>query len=225
MRGTLRLVLGAAACAVVGAVAVRAGDVPDDAIAAAQPRPFRHVAHQAISCFECHPTGAQHRAPRTWTADNCAACHHDPGRGLACALCHAPGTWDAPRPVLLELALSVRPQPVARPVRFDHQQHTTVECAQCHDPLAGPRLTPPTCSTCHTEHHRGAAECSTCHLPALPGAHGAEVHLTCAGSGCHAVDKQTQPTLSRPMGLLCHEEQREHEPGGLCHECHRVPYR
>jgi hypothetical protein len=225
MTRRLRLVLGATVIAIAGAVAARAGDAPAGASAAAQSRPFRHVVHQAISCSECHQTGPQHRSPRTWTPADCAACHHDARRAMQCAQCHAPGTWDAPRRTLLQLALSVRPEREVRPVTFEHQRHATLQCAQCHDPAAGVRLTPPPCASCHTEHHRGAAECSTCHLPAPAGTHGLQVHLTCAGSECHALSPATQPTLSRPFCLLCHEEQREHEPGGLCHECHRVPYR
>jgi hypothetical protein len=225
----VRLMLAAVACAAVtglaiGAVSARAGGVVEPG-AATQPRPFRHTAHQSISCLECHRTGPQHRSPRTWTADNCAACHHDARREMTCARCHAPGTWDAPRITRLELSLSVRQRPEVRPVTFEHQRHATLQCTQCHDPAAGVRLAPPPCASCHTEHHGGAAECTTCHLPPPASAHPMQVHLTCAGAECHALASARQPALSRPFCVLCHQEQRDHEPGGLCHECHWVPYR
>jgi hypothetical protein len=62
-------------------------------------------------------------------------------------------------------------------------------------------------------------------VPAPAGAHDMQVHLTCAGSGCHSPADDRQPPLSRPMCLLCHEPQRDHEPDGICWDCHRVPYR
>jgi hypothetical protein len=219
-----RRVLATAALAALLAAAALGGNVAGFARASEQPRPFRHAAHEAIACAECHGVGAQHRAARTWTATDCAACHHDPARGLVCAQCHAPASYEAPRPTLLRMTLSVRPEPTARPTLFEHTRHAELQCAQCHNPQAGVLLTPPPCASCHVEHHRGEAECSACHAPAGPDVHDRAVHLTCAGSGCHAVEEQRQPALSRTMCLVCHVEQREHEPGGLCWQCHRVPY-
>jgi hypothetical protein len=220
-----RHVLTAAAFAALFAAAVASGNVAGGARDDAQPRPFRHASHEAIPCGECHGAGAQHRTAAALTAAACAACHHNPRRELACARCHEPSSYEPPRTTLLQMTLSVSEQPRTRPVPFDHVRHGALECASCHNPAGGVFLTPPSCSSCHTEHHRGEAECSTCHVPAEPDVHDRAVHATCAGSGCHDVAAERQPALSRSMCLVCHVEQRDHEPGGLCYDCHRVPYR
>jgi hypothetical protein len=79
------------------------------------------------------------------------------------------------------------------------------------------------CGSCHTQHHAGRAECTSCH--AVPGAtaHDASVHLGCASGACHSASRAPRPTLSRTLCLFCHAAQRDHEPGGSCALCHRIP--
>jgi hypothetical protein len=79
------------------------------------------------------------------------------------------------------------------------------------------------CESCHEEHHAGRAECSTCHAAAPKDAHGAAVHLGCAGASCHSGTRAPGPALSRTLCLFCHAPQRDHEPGGSCALCHRIP--
>jgi hypothetical protein len=47
-------------------------------------------------------------------------------------------------------------------------------------------------------------------------------HLTCSGSGCHTAPEVERVSDTRAVCLLCHQEQENHEPGGVCVECHRV---
>jgi hypothetical protein len=220
-RSTLLATAGGvvALLAIVAAGGGLAGVVRSDA----QPRPFRHAAHEAVACAECHGTGAQHRAVRAWTAADCAACHHDPARPLSCVQCHDPDDVARPRAMLMRMTLSLRADPVARPTTFDHVRHAAYACAECHRPESGVFLTPTACATCHTEHHEGRAQCGACHASAEPETHGLVAHLTCAGSGCHAVAADRQPVLSRELCLFCHVEQRDHHPGGVCYECHVLP--
>jgi hypothetical protein len=226
VRRARRFAPALAGLAVLLAVAVRVGSTAVDGRTsfAAQERPFRHASHEAISCAVCHGTGPEHRTLRVWTPDDCAACHHDPHLDLPCARCHAPADYEPTQSLLLSMSLSVHPEAITRTVPFDHTRHGELACAECHSAADGVRLTPPACATCHLEHHEGNAECTACHVQAPVGAHGLEVHATCAGSGCHAVAEAQMPPLSRSMCLACHVDQRDHEPGGVCYRCHVVPY-
>jgi hypothetical protein len=185
-------------------------------------RAFRHASHEALSCRECHTAGALHRTASTWTVQQCAACHHDPVRQLACSTCHEPGDYSAPRPVPTRMDLTVWAMPRIRPLSFNHEVHEGMVCQDCH--VSGVLLTPPVCVDCHADHHRPEANCTSCHLPMPPEVHDLRAHLTCAGSGCHLSDPERRPTheLSRSLCLLCHVEQVDHEPGRVCYGCHRV---
>lgn len=188
-----------------------------------QPRPFRHEEHEAVSCSACHVAGAEHRAAdtRIWTPRMCAACHHDPTQPYTCAHCHGPGDLPAPGPVSQTLDLTVWEHPSVRELPFAHETHAGVACVECH---ATPVMlqVDRECASCHVEHHRPAAECTQCHVPE-PEGHGIEVHLTCAGAGCHSPDSGLQPTHSRTLCLTCHTDQRDHEPDGDCATCHMIP--
>jgi hypothetical protein len=193
-------------------------------------RPFRHAVHRVLPCRECHGTGERHRAARSWTAADCAACHHDPARDLACASCHEAAELPPAGSVPVTLSLSVRGSATVRALPFDHATHVAKPCQACHNPPAGAAARTE-CAACHTDHHRPEAECALCHRITAPVAHGLEAHLTCTGAGCHArIDATpveaggaTRPPLSRTLCLLCHAEQKDHEPTGSCHVCHRIP--
>jgi hypothetical protein len=79
------------------------------------------------------------------------------------------------------------------------------------------------CGSCHDSHHAGEAECGKCHATPRRGAHNTAVHLSCAGSACHASSKAPTPTSSRTLCLFCHTDRRDHEPDGSCASCHRIP--
>jgi hypothetical protein len=118
----------------------------------------------------------------------------------------------------------------ARALPFDHTIHAARACQDCHLPPAG-RAGRTDCAACHAEHHRAEASCSTCHQPPAQAAHDLSAHVTCAGSGCHQAVDPVAPVrtvavraeLSRTLCLLCHAPQADHEPGGSCHVCHRIP--
>lgn len=156
------------------------------------------------------------------TAEDCAACHHAPTQPYTCADCHAPSGLQGVLPVGSPMALTVWDEPRSRDLPFDHTLHEGLECQECH---TGPVLmaVETTCAQCHEEHHRPAAECARCHVPAEPGVHGLEVHLTCSSAGCHADAAGERPTLSRTLCVACHADQRDHEPGLECQTCHMIP--
>lgn len=195
--------------------------VPDTLVAT--DRPFRHRDHEGLSCLECHTTEEGHGVITVRTARDCAACHHDPGRGYECQACHAEADLPPPGPVAAIMDLTVRDEPLTRDLPFDHGIHAEVACGECH---TGPVMleVETECAACHDDHHRPAAECSACHPPAEPEVHGLEVHLTCSTADCHAGEAGERPALSRPFCLMCHTDEVDHEPGLECHQCHMVPH-
>jgi hypothetical protein len=189
--------------------------------AAGSPRPFEHERHEAVSCTVCHGAGERHRTLLVRTPRECAACHHDLTRAVTCTGCHATGTLPEPGTLLHELSLSISADTRTRALPFGHVLHAAVPCHECHRApvtLAMDR----SCGSCHEAHHRAEAECTACHSPPQLPVHGAEVHLSCAGAGCHAPDVAPPPTLSRSLCTACHTAQRTHEPDGVCASCHLI---
>jgi hypothetical protein len=182
-------------------------------------RPFDHDRHEAIACTTCHGAGAQHRTSRVEGAAGCAACHHQSGGARTCASCHAPGTLPEPGTVQRELTFGVWSAARSRELPFGHELHTGVACQECHRTpvtLAMDR----SCGSCHESHHTATANCDACHSTPLLPIHGAEVHLSCAGAGCHAPGVAPPPALSRALCIACHPQQRGHEADGSCASCH-----
>ena len=201
-----------------GEDAAAAGDTAGQAEG---PRPFRHAAHDALSCRRCHASGAEHGAPRVWEPADCSSCHHAPATAMACERCHDAGGPSAALPLDAVLALSVWEAPRTRPLRFAHGDHGSVACGACHE--AGARPASDVCASCHDDHHRPASDCARCHAVPPPEAHARPAHLGCAGAGCHERPAPPAVTLSRPACLLCHADRADHEPGGACGFCHFVP--
>jgi hypothetical protein len=182
-----------------------------------QDRPFDHAAHEAVACTRCHGTGERHGTLLVSTARDCAACHHD--RTRECAACHAARALPEARAVVQELSLNVWPDARMRELPFGHVSHAPAACSECHTAavtLAMER----SCGSCHASHHGAASECAACHTPALLPVHGAEVHLSCAGAGCHAADATPPLAQSRTLCVACHPAQRDHEPAASCAACH-----
>jgi hypothetical protein len=187
-------------------------------------RPFEHARHESLPCRGCHGAGAAHRTTRVRAPTDCAACHHDPARSQACTTCHRADAIPATRTV--RLTLHVAGESRQRDVTFRHDVHLAatagLDCKDCHGAevtLARDRE----CGSCHSSHHSDRTECTNCHARPTRGAHDVSVHLTCAGSNCHATAKAPSPTLSRNTCLFCHADRRNHEPGGSCAVCHRIP--
>jgi hypothetical protein len=187
-------------------------------------RKFEHARHENLPCLGCHGSGAAHRTTRVRTPGDCATCHHDPVRSLECTRCHRPDGIPATRTV--QLTMRIVGESRGRDVTFRHDVHIATTaglgCKDCHVAevtLARKRE----CSSCHSSHHSDRTDCTNCHLPPKRGVHDASVHLTCAGSQCHALGRAPTPTLSRATCLFCHADRRNHEPGGSCAACHRIP--
>lgn len=189
-------------------------------------RPFQHARHDALPCRGCHGSGAAHRTTRVRAPTDCNACHHDPARALSCSKCHTGDAIPAERSVRLTLALQVAETPRAREVTFRHDVHIAASaglgCKDCHGTAVTLQRNRD-CGSCHSSHHAGKAECTSCHVRPARGAHNAAVHLTCAGSACHAAANAPVPALSRTLCLFCHSDRRDHEPNGSCAACHRIP--
>ena len=188
-----------------------------------QRRPFDHRRHERLSCVSCHGTGDAHRTIKVQTPRDCASCHHDPARAQLCSTCH--GREDLPnaKPIVTSLRLTVWDSARVRGLSFSHNIHTALNCQDCHDsPVTLARSRD--CTSCHKDHHRIQATCTNCHQPVRPGVHREAVHLSCAGSGCHASEVTPPPTQSRTLCLYCHQRQTLHEPGRICNDCHRVQH-
>ena len=182
-------------------------------------RPFDHVVHEALSCTSCHGAGERHRTLLVKSPRDCAACHHDARSPRTCTVCHPTAALPEPGTVSRELALGVWTGPRTRQLPFGHGVHEQVACRECHGTpvtLAMDR----SCGSCHESHHSSATDCAACHTPPMQPVHGAEVHLSCAGAGCHAPNRAPPLTLSRSLCLSCHVAQRDHETDGQCATCH-----
>lgn len=205
-----------------GAAAQEAVTDPDTAVSEGpQERAFRHALHRSVSCGTCHAVEERHRARRSWTPEDCAACHHGEEAPVGCTSCHQREDLAAPRPASTVMALSVWREPRVRDLMFDHRLHGEVGCLDCHQ--GGMSRPPQSCASCHENHHRPEAECANCHVPPEPEVHPMAAHLTCGGSGCHAVADTTPRLLSRTSCELCHVEQRMHNRGRECVRCHILP--
>jgi hypothetical protein len=180
---------------------------------------FRHGQHESVTCGVCHAREERHRSRRTWTARDCAACHHGTATPAGCTSCHERADFAPPRPTTTPMALSVWESPRVRELTFDHDRHTEVGCLDCHQ--SGMNVPPESCASCHTHHHRPEAECAQCHVAPDPAVHDLASHAACGA--CHSAEATARPMLSRPSCLVCHEAQRQHRPGRSCAQCHIMP--
>lgn len=196
--------------------------VPTPVAETTRRRAFDHAVHESVSCTRCHGAGGEHRALLVRGPADCAACHHDDAAPRICSDCHALAGLPEPGHVILRLALGVWAAPQERELPFGHAVHGAVDCRECHQrpvTLAMER----SCGSCHEAHHSAASDCAACHGPATARAehvHGARVHLSCEGAGCHAGAVAPAPDLSRSLCIACHAPQVEHEPGEACARCH-----
>jgi hypothetical protein len=189
---------------------------------------FRHDRHAAFSCLDCHVMQPDHGALTVQETVDCRGCHHAPERtGLDCAYCHRVSELrDVGGPQSRTLALSVDAEPAQRELDFSHADHEARDCADCH--RGGPTLEPESldCGSCHEEHHDVTNDgCWRCHRAPPESVHSAGVHTSCAGSGCHVDPPIASPPRTRVGCLWCHEPQRDHEPEGVCEDCHTVRIR
>jgi len=196
--------------------------------------PFNHAPHTQIDCATCHTVPEGHTThaalrcgdchkpvppdPSIASTEDCARCHHSAERAQGCESCHGePGVVESRQ----TLSLAVWDAPRERDLRFDHGLHTELQCGSCHQ--SQPMLTPIPCSSCHEDHHTPEARCAACHVPAAEGAHPPSVvHQGCSGTGCHDEPTIDAASATRPVCVACHQAQVDHEPGGVCIDCHKV---
>lgn len=188
---------------------------------------FSHATHRAVACAACHSSsGPTHGSVTLRSVRDCQQCHHETtvnklGNGpAACLQCHKSSTLPE-RPQVVEMRTSPSVTHT-RTLPFGHATHTTVACVNCH-------TTPVTlaaaaqCSGCHVNHHEPTRECRTCH-DGYAAHRGQQVHLGCAGSGCHSDRAVLALSSARNVCLACHADQVQHKPGRDCGTCHRVQW-
>jgi hypothetical protein len=185
---------------------------------------FRHQDHERVDCLSCHTVDPVHGEVRVRTLSDCRSCHHRAPLATDCARCHTQadvpaGTYTLPRAP--ELSVGRAPE---RLLPFNHSEHPGVACASCHTeglPLAAAQVD---CASCHQEHHVPEARCATCHLPVLETPpHPLEVHVGCAGAGCHSELPFEGVPRTRNFCVACHQQMEAHRPDGPCTNCHLLP--
>jgi hypothetical protein len=172
--------------------------------------------HDGLACAKCHKDVSRQDVPLAakvldygGARAECSACHQDEHKGQygrLCDGCHRPSTFKT-----AGFAHPAHPE-------FFGGSHTTVACAKCHVPTAGPpaleagftgpvaRATPPamTCSVCHEDVHLG------------------QVGPAC--DGCHAIDaaKFAAPRFSHDRASFQLAGKHRSAP---CAKCHTVETR
>ncbi|HUP19515.1 MAG TPA: NapC/NirT family cytochrome c, partial [Gemmatimonadota bacterium] len=187
------------------------------------PSGFAHTDHRDIACTDCHTSRSTHGEVTVESRGECLQCHHTrPVVNAGCARCHSRSELSAARNVSVQMSFARRT--TSRALRFDHDDHASTACADCHTrppTLAVSR----TCASCHASHHTASADCLTCHRPPAATAHTRDVHTRgCAGSGCHEDTRYGAMTRGRNTCLGCHQDMTDHRPGEECAKCHRVSF-
>jgi len=186
-----------------------------------RPRPFRHAAHRTVAYEACHDMRSAHGQLRIRAPQDCELCHHREAAPAPCSRCHEAGAY-ASQPYPRTLRMAIAGNERSRSLRFTHTEHAAVPCAECHrgsSRVAGAN----SCAGCHADHHTVTRDCMACHTAPARDAHDVTVHVTCAGSGCHAATFVTGEPRTRESCLACHREQADHRPGESCTECHALP--
>ena len=188
---------------------------------------FRHGQHRGVECTACHSMERTHGALTVTSLRDCRSCHHTEPVATPCSECHSAAevrnlSFQVRRTLDIRLGRLNRP---TRTLPFDHRPHTQLQCSACHTDGMALSAAAVNCSSCHLDHHDAERSCIACHAEPREGAHDAEVHLGCAGSGCHAA--APAPVLAVPRTrdfcLACHQGLTEHRPGRNCEACHSLP--
>jgi hypothetical protein len=187
---------------------------------------FRHGQHRDVECSACHRTVRTHGELVITTLRECRQCHHTRPVADQCSRCHRPADYLArPYRVTETFRLSVQPRPRERALSFDHRPHEGVACVECHTAPLTLSAAGVTCTGCHDQHHRPTVQCRSCHVEPPVAAHPPEVHVGCAGAGCHDVLPAGVRNVPRTRNfcLVCHQGLVDHRPGRNCADCHELP--
>jgi nitrate/TMAO reductase-like tetraheme cytochrome c subunit len=190
---------------------------------------FSHGQHRNVECTNCHTGEGTHGRLVVSGISDCRSCHHSTPSPVAegCAGCHDAGSHPAePYVVTRTMEMSVG-QLMARDFSFDHSVHEGQDCGACHTEGLSLSAARVDCTGCHEEHHAEGRSCRSCHVEVTAERHPAEqVHVGCAGAGCH----QVLPfgggiPRNRDFCLTCHQEKTRHkQQSDDCTQCHFLPH-
>jgi nitrate/TMAO reductase-like tetraheme cytochrome c subunit len=188
---------------------------------------FWHAQHQDVECTACHSMENGHGALTVVSIRDCRSCHHTEPVANDCQDCHAATEVRGIR-AEVRRTMSIQVGALDRPTRempFQHGVHEDLDCAECHTSGLSLTAAEVNCSSCHEQHHVPSNNCMACHRTPADGAHDLEVHLGCAGSGCHdaAPDIIKQVPRTRDFCMVCHQDMVDHRPGRNCADCHTLP--
>jgi hypothetical protein len=187
---------------------------------------FSHARHRRVQCEACHDSRRTHGAITLRSSRDCQSCHHGNQQVAAnCTSCHERNEFSNRRFAVTQRfnISAAQPPQKSRGVTFVHTQHQQIACAQCHrDPLTRSAAALE-CKSCHEDHHKPTESCMSCHPPVREGVHNRNVHVGCAGSGCHSQLPVAGVPRTRPFCLTCHQDMVNHQPRGNCADCHRLP--
>ena len=200
---------------------------PGDARSPQDTARFRHAQHRDVECTACHSMDRTHGGLTVTSIADCRTCHHTTSVAQPCAGCHTAAevrglSFRVQRTLDIRIGRLNRP---SRDLPFDHRTHGGEECTECHTEGLSLSAAAVSCSGCHEQHHEPERSCMSCHAEPRDGAHDAEAHLGCAGSGCHATATASVRSVprTRPFCLACHQDMTDHRPGRNCEACHSLP--
>lgn len=183
---------------------------------------FSHARHRELPCTQCHDVSQSHGAVTVTDARQCRDCHHTAPLAADCARCHTPADFTGERRTVAQTFSTSVATSVTRDLSFAHAQHGGVQCTACHQ-TPGTLAVVPGCADCHRDHHQPQLQCMACHTAPPRAAHTVEAHLGCTAAGCHDPAPVAGVPRTRNFCLVCHQDQVDHERGGNCADCHRLP--
>jgi nitrate/TMAO reductase-like tetraheme cytochrome c subunit len=208
-------------------LALAAHPAPAQSAARTDTLRFWHSQHRGVECTSCHTMEGSHGALTVTSLNDCRGCHHAQPVAGDCSTCHQRPeihgrTYRVRRTVRITAGGGNRS---TRELPFRHAVHTGIDCASCHTGGPGLGAANVDCQQCHTAHHRPDASCMACHVDPPAGAHDLQVHLGCAGSGCHEAAPASVQAVprTRDFCLVCHQDMTDHRPGQSCERCHTLP--
>ncbi len=187
---------------------------------------FLHSQHKGVGCLKCHDDTRSHGGLKVTTLRDCRSCHHAPPISDSCARCHKPSdmptrTFEEVRSVTLSVGSKVAQE---RTFSFQHEPHEGIDCSRCHTKGLDRSAASVDCDGCHEKHHEVENNCTSCHQQPPPSAHPiTQAHVTCSGTGCHTPSPFNGAPRTRPVCLVCHQQQKNHNPGRECSDCHALP--
>ena len=200
--------------------------VPQDTARRSGTVAFKHGDHRIVACTECHSTADSHGALKVVTPTACRSCHHSARYAegpQGCARCHAADSLQT-RPVeRTQVMRFTDGKSYTRSLPFNHKDHTTRACTECHTEGLDMSTASLQCTQCHAEHHEPDNNCTTCHVKPPAGVHGVQSHLGCDGATCHRPSPVVGVPRTREFCIACHVEQVNHKTGRNCIDCHPLP--